>query len=221
MKIRLVLEHFITLARIVYTSMRSGRSLALLFITGLVPTLFMQCGNKSDTTQETGYTHADSVTEVFLMLQDSLHDTWSMMVSDDNEKIKAMKSLVHELKIGTQFTPEKLASLEERIDQLAKIRYSPKTMSNADVVEEYDFASNSLVTELISMAESLSSFSYNTTIQKLVEQIRSAEMRVENYRADYDSIASAYNRFIEKHASSIREVTENDSIEPKPLFSEE
>ncbi len=170
---------------------------------------------------ETGYTHADSVTEIFLMLQDSLHDTWSMMVSDDNEKIKAMKSLVHELKIGTQFTPEKLASLEERIDQLAKIRYTPKTMSNVDVVEEYDFASNSLITELISMAESLSSFSYNTTIQKLVEQIRSADLRVENYRADYDSIASAYNRFIEKHASSIKEVTENDTIVQKALFSEE
>lgn len=221
MKIRLVLEHFTTLARIVYTCMKSSRSFALLFITGLVPTFFLQCGNKPDATPETGYTHADSVTEVFLMLQDSLHDTWSMMVSDDNEKIKAMKSLVHELKIGTQFTPEKLASLEERIDQLAKIRYTPKTMSNVDVVEEYDFASNSLITELISMAESLSSFSYNTTIQKLVEQIRSADLRVENYRADYDSVASAYNRFIEKHASSIKEVTENDTIVQKALFSEE
>ncbi|HNC14257.1 MAG TPA: hypothetical protein PLF59_20920, partial [Cyclobacteriaceae bacterium] len=103
----------------------------------------------------------------------------------------------------------------------SKIRYTPKTMSNADVVEEYDFASNSLVTELVSMAESLSSFSYNTTIQKLVEQIRSSDLRVENYRADYDSIASAYNRFIEKHATSIKEVTENDTVVKKALFSAE
>lgn len=201
--------------------MRSPRSFVLLFVSGLLPALFMQCGSKNDPPQEMAYTHADSVTEVFLMLQDSLHDTWSTMVSDDNEKIKAMKSLVHEMRIGTQFTPEKLSALEERIDQLVKIRYTPKTMSNTDVVEEYDFASNSLVTELVSMAESLSSFSYNTTIQKLVEQIRSADMRVENYRADYDSIAAAYNRFIEKHATSIKEVTENDTVVKKALFSAE
>jgi hypothetical protein len=201
--------------------MRSNRSFALFFVSGLLPVFFIHCGSKSDSNQEIGYTHADSVTEVFLMLQDSLHDTWSMMVSDDNEKIKAMKSLLHEMKIGTQFTPEKLASLEERVDQLAKIRYTTKTMSNTDVVEEYDFASNSLVTELISMAESLSSFSYNTTIQKLVEQIRSADMRVENYRADYDSIALAYNRFIEAHISSIKEVMENETVVKKALFSTE
>lgn len=195
--------------------------MVLLFASGILPAILIQCGGKPDQPQETGYTHADSVTEVYLMLQDSLHDTWSMMLSDDNDKIKAMKSLVHEMKIGTQYTPGQLAALEERIDQLAKIRYTTKTMSNTDVVEEYDFASNSLVTELISMAESLSSFSYNTTIQKLVEDIRSADLRVENYRADYDSVASAYNRFIEEHASSIKEITENDSVMKKALFSAE
>ena len=201
--------------------MKSNNLFALFFITGVVPALVLQCGNKTEVAEETGYTHADSITEVYLMLQDSLHDTWSMMLSDDNEKIKAMKGLVHEMKIGTPYTPQKLVALEERIDQLAQIRYTPKTMSNADVVEEYDFASNSLVTELISMAESLPSFSYNTTIQKLVEQIRSADLRVENYRADYDSVATAYNRFIEQHATSIKEVTEGDSVMKKPLFGTE
>ena len=130
-----------------------------------------------------------------------------------------MKSLVHELEIGTSFTPEKLALLDERIDQLIQIRYTPKTMSNADVVEEYDFASNSLVTELISMAESLPSFSYNTTIQKLVEQIRSADLRVDNYRADYDTVAAVYNRFIDGHATSIKETINTDTLMKKVLFS--
>lgn len=197
--------------------MKSKDLAALLFISGLTA-VFMQCGSKPEAVEEPGYTAADSITEVYLMLQDSLHDTWNLMLSDDNEKIKAMKALVHEMKIGTQFTPDKLAVLDERIDQLLKIRYTLKTMSNADVVEEYDFASNSLITELISMAESLSSFSYNTTIQKLVEQIRSSDLRVENYRADYDSVAMAYNRFIEQHAVSLKEITNNDTVMMKTLF---
>lgn len=199
--------------------MKSNRLLPLLFIAGAIPAVFVQCGNKSDQVEQTGYTEADSITSVYLMLQDSLHDTWSMMLSDDNEKIKAMKGLVHELRIGTQYTPEELATLEERIDQLSKIRYTPKTMNNTDIVEEYDFASNSLVTELISMAESLPSFSYNTTIQKLVEQIRSADLRVENYRADYDSVALAYNRFIEEHLVSIKEATGSDTVMKKAMFT--
>ena len=198
--------------------MKSKRLLPLFFVAGWMPILFMQCGNKSDAPEQISFTHADSVTEVYLMLEDSLHDTWNMMLGDDNDKIKAMKSLVHELKIGTQYTPEELAALEARIDQLVKIRYTPKTIGNTDVVDEYDFASNSLVTELISMAESLTSFSYNTTIQKLVEQVRSADLRVNNYRADYDSIALAYNRFIEQHTESIKEATDSDTIMKKATF---
>jgi hypothetical protein len=199
--------------------MKSKNLFTLFFITGMMPAVFMQCGNKPEVQEDMGYTHADSITEVYLMLQDSLHDTWNMMLSDDNEKIKAMKGLVHEMRIGTQFTPEKFAALDERIDQLLKIRYTPKTMSNTDVVEEYDFASNSLVTELISMAESLSSFSYNTTIQKLVEEIRSSDLRVDNYRADYDSVAIVYNKFIEQHATSIKEITNTDTVMKKAMFS--
>ena len=91
-------------------------------------------------------------------------------------------------------------------------------MHNTDVVEEYDFASNSLVTELVTMAESLSSFSYNTTIQKLVEQIRSSDLRVDNYRADYDSVAVSYNRFLEQNADYLKDITDNDTTEKKPLF---
>lgn len=178
----------------------------------------MQCGNKSEISEETGFTHSDSLTEVFLMLQDSLHDTRSMMLSDDNDKIKAMKGLIHEMRIGTQYSPEKLEVFEQRIDQLVKIRYTLKTMHNTDVVEEYDFASNSLVTELVAMAESLSSFSYNTTIQKLVEQIRSSDLRVDNYRADYDSVAVAYNRFLEQNATYLKDITDNDTTQKKPLF---
>lgn len=199
--------------------MKSKNLFTLLFISGIAPVLLMQCGEKPKVEQDTAYTHADSITEVYLMLQDSLHDTWNLMLRDDNEKIKAMKSLVHELEIGTSFTPEKLALLDERIDQLIQIRYTPKTMSNVDVVEEYDFASNSLVTELISMAESLPSFSYNTTIQKLVEQIRSADLRVDNYRADYDTVAAVYNRFIDGHATSIKETINTDTLMKKVLFS--
>lgn len=190
----------------------------ILVIGGISLCAFLQCSTKSET-RTTGFSATDSLTEVYLNLQDSLHDTWSLMLSDDNQKIKSMKALLHELSIGTPYSPEKIDSYITRIDQLHRIRYTIKTMRNLDVVEEYDFASASLVTELITMAESISSFSYNTTVQQLVEDIRAADMRVENYRAEYDSVALAYNRFLEQHSTDLKEVANLNTAAKKALFS--
>ncbi len=187
-------------------------------VCGAVIWAFTYCANKNKVV-ESEFTEADSLTEVYLALQDSLHDTWSLMISDDNQKIKSMKALLHELSTGTPYSPEKLESYALRIDQLQRIRFTAKTMYNADVIEEYDFASNSLVTELIAMAESVSSFAYNTTIQKLVEDIRAADMRIENYRAEYDSTAAAYNRLIEQHDADLKEACDLNAVTKKALFS--
>jgi hypothetical protein len=175
------------------------------------------CDSKKKT-NETSFTRTDSLTDMYLTLQDSLLDTWNVMINDDNHKIKAMKGLLHEVQIGGQFIPGELQAYEQRVDQLCRIRYTPKTMWNADVVEEYDFASTSLVSELIALAESYTAFSYNTTLQKLVEEIRAADLRVENYRADYDAIAMRYNQFIEENQDILKEVANKEKLDKKPLF---
>lgn len=177
----------------------------------------MGCNSKkrSETTE---FTRIDSLTDRYLTLQDSMLDTWNVMIKDDNQKIKAMKGLLHEIQIGGQFVPGELHAYEQRVEQLNRIRYTPKTMWNTDVVEEYDFASESLVSELIALAESYTAFSYNTTLQKLVEEIRAADMRVENYRADYDAIAIQYNQFLEENKEILKEIAANGKLDKKPLF---
>lgn len=175
------------------------------------------CDSKKNT-NKTSFTRIDSLTDIYLTLQDSLLDTWNVMINDDNHKIKAMKGLLHEMQVGGQFVQGELQAYEHRVDQLCRIRYTSKTMWNADVVEEYDFASASLVTELITLAESYSAFSYNTTLQKLVEEIRAADFRVENYRADYDAVAIRYNQFIEEHQDLMKEIADKETMDKKPLF---
>ena len=175
------------------------------------------CNSRRDS-DPTSFTKLDSLTDTYLALQDSMVDTWNMMIKDDNKKIKAMRGLIHELEIGGQYAKGELKSYEQRVDQLVRIRYTPKTMWNTDVIEEYDFASSSLVSELISLAEAYTAFSYNTTLQKLVEEIRAADLRVENYRADYDAVALQYNQFIEENHEALKEIAENGSLDKKPLF---
>ncbi len=107
---------------------------------------------------------------------------------------------------------------EEQLDHLIELRYNQKSMANEDLIEEYDFASNLLVTELITQAESKTEFAYNTTLQKLVEEIRVADQRVNLYREEYDAITFKYNTFLERNRNYLSEITQKDSIELRPLF---
>jgi septal ring factor EnvC (AmiA/AmiB activator) len=168
--------------------------------------------------ENTRFTKVDSLTETYLDLKDNMLETWNAMINDDNQKLKAMQNVLHELTVSNPSQHEELENYQERLDHLWHSRYTQKSIANTQVVEEYDFASNSLVSELISMAESQKQFAYNTTLQKLVEIIRTADQRVNNYRQEYDSIASAYNRFIESNKVSLKEIDEDSFLEKKPLF---
>ena len=184
----------------------------------LFSVVLIGCGEKKVPTQDTTFTKVDSLTDYYLAIQDSMLQAWNMMTHDDNEKILAMHNLVHELMI-TNFTDKDiLTSYEERLDQLKHLRYTQKSMANPDVVEEYDFASNSLVSELISLAESRTEFTYNTTLQKLADDIRSADQRVASYREEYDIITFHYNRFLDQNNQFLKEIDPNQTFEKKPVF---
>ena len=166
---------------------------------------------------ETHFTKADSLTDTYLELKDSMLETWNSMINDDNQKLKAMHNLLHELIVSNPTRRDELQGYKERLEQLEHSRYTQKTMENVHVIEEYDFESNSLVTELIALAESQPQFAYNTTLQKLVETIRTAEQRIENYRAEYDEIATTYNNFLDHNKEFLHEIDE-DTSSKKALF---
>jgi len=159
----------------------------------------------------------DLVKDSYAAYQDSLVECWNTMISDDNHKIVAMSNLLQELIATTGDDHEQLERFEERLDQLSRLRYTQKSMANSDVIEEYDFATTSLVQELISLAESKIDFGHNITLQKLVDDIRLADERVNNYRAEYDEIVSKYNNFIAMNKSYLTGVS-RDSLKQKHLF---
>jgi|SRR5688572_2171791 len=176
----------------------------------------INCGKRAEIDQPT-FTKADSLTDLYLSLQDSMLLSWNLMINDDNQKIEAMHNLLHELMV-TSIEPNELHAYEEQLDQLVELRYDQKSLADEDLIEEYDFASNLLVTELISQAESKTEFAYNTTLQKLVEEIRIADQRVNIYRESYDAITSKYNAFLSANRTHLTEISMQDSLELKPLF---
>jgi len=182
----------------------------------LVP-MILSCGEKQHDRSVT-FTKTDSLTDTYLALQDSVLQSWNMMINDDNRKLASMNSLIHELAVSGAADQQLLDSYRERLEQLKRSRYTQKTLSNNDVVEEYDFASNSLVTELLSLTESRKEFAYNPTLQKLADQIRTAEQRIETYREEYDRITKKFNAFLERNRAYLKEVDADSVLEKRPLF---
>jgi hypothetical protein len=180
--------------------------------------LFFACGEKrKHDANPANFTKADSLTETYLALQDSMLRAWNIMINDDNQKIEAMHNLLHELRVSGSPGQEELKEFEQRLEKLKAERYTQKTMANEDVVAEYDFASKSLVSELIAMAESQKQFAYNPTLQKLVDMIRTSDDRVAEYRETYDAITETYNEFVHENGEFLSE-SASDSFEAKPLF---
>ncbi len=176
------------------------------------------CGGKNVTAKRGDFTRVDSLTETYLMLQDSMLQSWNVMAKDENEKIRAMHELLHSLLASQQDNKDQLVSLEQRLDQLERIRFTQKSMSNPHVVEEYDFSANSLISELISLAESDASFSESTKLQNIVDRIRTSDQRVNIYRAEYDVAADNFNLFLEKNKDQLKEIDQNGSPQKRPLF---
>jgi len=167
---------------------------------------------------ETEFTKADSLTETYLTLQDTLLEIWNTMIYDDNRKIEAMNLLLHEMSDGNPEIRNELDPLKERLENLKPMRYDQHSMQDPEVVTEYDFASNSLITELISLAESQKEFAHNTTLQKLVDSIRASDQRVNNYREEYDQVASRFNRFVERNKAFLQDIEDDSTLARRPLF---
>jgi hypothetical protein len=191
---------------------------ATAFLTSCCAFALLSCVEKQRPEHSVAFTRLDSLTERYLAYQDTILRSWNLMINDDNEKIHAMLNLIHELKVSNPDDREKLSDFEDRVLQLKRMRYTEKSMVNPDVIEEYDFASTSLIRELISLAESKKEFAYNPILQKLVDQIRSADQRVTAYRLEYDTLVTLYNRFIERNEKLLKEIDLSSKPEKKPLF---
>jgi hypothetical protein len=187
----------------------------------VIAVFILSCKKQENTSHSTTFTRMDSLTEVYLTLQDSMWSTWNMMMKDESEKIEAVKMLLDDLKELKTSDQTEIESLIQQWEQLDKIRFTQKTMENPHVVEEYDFASNALITEVISLSESNTGFLTNKKWQRLTDAIKSADQRISTYREEYDSVANRYNHLLDEIGPSLSEIDPKNEGHKKPLFSSE
>ena len=185
----------------------------------LVSWYLIGCSEKKKPVEITSFTKVDSLTERYLELQDSMLYAWNTMLNDDKSKFRAMHSLLHELLVSNQFDQEELISLEHRLDELTSTTLDPEVIDETLYIEEYDFATEHIIKELVSLAASDPSFSHRNDFRKLVEEINLIDQRVNQNRSSYDAIVNKYNTFLERNKNLVKEIDQDISITKKPLFS--
>lgn len=176
----------------------------------------MMCCTKRADIYHTTFTKVDSLTDSYLSLQDSVLRSWNIMIHDDNQKIKALRNLLHELQVT--YSKDSLGVHQEKLDHLKALRYDQESMADHTAIEKYDRASQQLTSELISIAEARLEFGYNTTLQKLVQDIRIADQRMSLFRSEYDIITKKFNSFLQANKIYLSDISQKDSLELLPLF---
>jgi hypothetical protein len=178
----------------------------------------LSCGRSATSNEKTSFTRIDSLTETYLTLQDTLLHSWNILIKDEQEKMNSVNAALDHLKKLTLPDPSQLASLSTRFEQLKQLHLTQKTLSNQYVIEEYDFATNSLISEILSITESNPALLQNKDLINLVDKIKVADQLTSTYRLGYDSIVFQFNTFLEKNKSLLQGI-DNGSLEKRPMFS--
>jgi hypothetical protein len=195
--------------------MKSIKLVSLIVTAGLgISSILTSCTKSTVHESQTTFTKADSLTDKYLELEDSMLVAWNKLISDDNVKIRTMHNLVHELLVSGQYDKDELITMENRLNQLSEISFTQESIKDPILVEEYDFATNTLVSELVTLAESHEAFAHNKVLQSLVEGIKQADQRVEENRSNYDMIADEFNKFIDHNKTLLTDI----EAEKKALF---
>lgn len=123
-----------------------------------------------------------------------------------------METVVSNLILVQQGDP-KFGQLHNRVNQLDRIRYTHKTFTNPHVIEEFDKASHSLLSEIL---KSLDSIEAGDTWKS---ELNLAHHQLTRYRELYNALADQYNQFVDQHKKILKELDDSASLQKKPLFN--
>lgn len=175
---------------------------------GLAIMAFIACACSSSNTihehaNSTRFTKADSVTDIYLLLNDSVLQSWNRIVGNEIDKTRTLQEIITDLDNASLLSEEARESFQIRVDQLEKIRFTQESISDPQNVEDYDLAFQSLVADLTKVTkENASSMFGNLQKNTLLR------------RLSYDSLARTFNMFLEENRSVLKDL----ELDEKPLF---
>lgn len=165
---------------------------------------------------------ADSIKIKTSIINDSLGSAWKTMELNDSTILADMKRLLQEISYTPKHDVIALKKLETKLTVLKTKLYTKESMAQSTNIDIYDNASDSLVSEIISLAASTPQIEKYTLIKELIAEITTANsaQTVATNRAHYDNWAKEYNKLVTENAEELKKLGEPyASMTLKPLFA--
>jgi hypothetical protein len=150
---------------------------------------------------------------------DSINKVWKIMIESDDQKIADIKRLLLEISYTDKPSTIELMKIQKMQEQLVSKRYDQVTMADSKKIDDYDFATDSLVKSAMSLTSSTTGIENHPLAKELTEDIMEADNNVVRYRTLYDSWTKLYNSYLENNEKQLKELGEPyASYKKKPLF---
>jgi hypothetical protein len=169
------------------------------------------CSTSNSVNEHTRFSKADSLTDAYLVLSDSLLQSWNRIVGTEMDKSRTLQEFIHDLDHANLLTEELRESFQVRIDQLDKIRFTQKTIDDQQTVQDYDLALQSIVNDVAQLSKSASGPDARAMFKYLQEN------SLVN-RLSYDSLAHTFNEFIRENRNVLKDLDTSTELDMKPVF---
>jgi len=179
---------------------------------GVIVVAAASCSSSTSLHERTHFSRTDSLTDIYLVLQDSLLQSWNRVISHELDRKETLSEMVDQLLHSTIIDVEQKKVYDANLDQIERIRFTQKSMNDRHVIEEYDKACAELARQLSALSET------SSELQSSLSDLESLNLYNAQQRQYYDSVASQYNSFIKLNWSDLKELGSSVQLEQKPLF---
>lgn len=171
------------------------------------------CSTSNSLQEHTRFSKADSLTDTYLVLNDSLLQSWNRIVVTEIDKTRTLQELLEDLDNAHILTEELRESFQIRVEQLEKIRFNQQNIDDEQIVKDYDLAVQSLIDDFKKVASSPGAPDPHAMFRYLQENTMI-------HRLSYDSLAQRFNEFITSNKSSLKDLDVSPAAElgTRPLF---
>jgi len=164
------------------------------------------------------HSEVDSIEIAFHGSYDSIKVCWNRMITDDDEKLFHIKRLLEEISYTNNYDQEIYDSLMTLQEELVALRYDQQSMSNSDLIDDYDIRTAELIKKVITFSKNHPDFKKYPLMSELIMDIQEADNRVLLHRIKYDNFCRIYNEIISQHEDIVTRINPQ-SLEKKALFT--
>ncbi|MEQ8358615.1 MAG: hypothetical protein RH860_03945 [Cytophagales bacterium] len=149
----------------------------------------------------------------------AVEKAWDTMIYEDNKKLDYVKRMVDEAVYVLNVSEVDQNKLHSDIEALRNFRYDRQSMSDSELIDAYDNATDSTLRMVFTFIDSIDNSNQVPLIVELRKDIMQMDNMVINRRSHYDEPAMEINSIIKHKSKMLRKLGEPyASMEPYPLF---